>query len=91
MWSRCVSASSSGFPENSGLKWDQFKCTIGCAGCCGACSTAGCCGACSTAGCCDTCGTTWSAGVRGGLGAGTFCGYGPGSAISNLYLAYVQF
>ena len=41
VWSRCASASSSGFPENSGLKWDQFKCPICCAVCCGACSTAG--------------------------------------------------
>ena len=29
-WSRCTSASSSGFPENSGLKIDQFKCTTCC-------------------------------------------------------------
>ena len=26
---RCVSASSSGLPANSGLKWDQFKCGMG--------------------------------------------------------------
>ena len=30
--SRCISASSSGFPENSSLKSDQFKCIICC--CC---------------------------------------------------------
>ena len=28
--SRCASASSSGFPENSGLKFNQFKCTTCC-------------------------------------------------------------
>ena len=39
--SRCAFVSSSGFPENSGLKWDQFKCTTCCPGCCGACSAAG--------------------------------------------------
>ena len=43
--SRCASASSSGLPENSGLKFDQFKCTNGCP--CGTCGT---CGACGTAG-----------------------------------------
>ena len=32
-WTRCTSASSSGFPEKSGLKWDQFKCTIYCPSC----------------------------------------------------------
>ena len=26
---RCASASSSGLPVNSGLKWDQFNCGIG--------------------------------------------------------------
>ena len=31
--SRWASASSSGFPENSGLKWDQFRSTI-CCPCC---------------------------------------------------------
>ena len=39
--SRWASTSSSGFHENSGLKWDQCKCTTGYAGCCGTCSTAG--------------------------------------------------
>ena len=42
MQSRRASASSSGFPENYDLKCDQlFKCTICCAGHCGACGTAG--------------------------------------------------
>ena len=26
--SKCTSASSSGFPENSGLKFNQFKCNV---------------------------------------------------------------
>ena len=30
LWSRWASAYSAGFPQNSGLKWDQFKCTICC-------------------------------------------------------------
>ena len=33
VWSRWASAYSSGFPENSGLKWDQLKSTI-CFPCC---------------------------------------------------------
>ena len=36
--SRCASASSSGFPKNSGLKCDEFNCGMCCtsyAGCCG--------------------------------------------------------
>ena len=45
---RCVSASSFGFPENSGLKCDQFNCGM-CCTCCGAwwawgAGTAGACG-----------------------------------------------
>ena len=48
--SRCASASSSGFPENSGLKWDQFKCTICCSCCAGRAWCSWCCGA-----CCPTC------------------------------------
>ena len=52
VWSRWASASSSDFPENSGLKWDQFRCTSCCAGC------AGCCGACHSGG---------SAGSEGGI------------------------
>ena len=43
---RCASTSSSGFPVNSGLKWDQFHCGIG-PGCTG--RAAGCTG--GTAGC----------------------------------------
>ena len=42
--SKCASASSSGFPENSALKCDQFNCgmcCIGCTVCGGACSTCG--------------------------------------------------
>ena len=39
--SRCASASSSGFPENSGLKDDQFKCGIFCTCCTGCCGTWG--------------------------------------------------
>ena len=30
--SKCDSASASGFPENSGLKFDQFKCKCCCCG-----------------------------------------------------------
>ena len=48
MQSRCASASSSGSPENSGLKLDQFKCTNCCA--CGACGASGACGAAGPAG-----------------------------------------
>ena len=29
-WSRCASASLSGFPKDSGLKFDQFKCNTCC-------------------------------------------------------------
>ena len=39
--SKCASASSSGFPENSGLKCDQFNCGICSAGCCSAGATGG--------------------------------------------------
>ena len=35
--SKCAYASSFGFPENSGLKYDQFKWTIHCACCVGCC------------------------------------------------------
>ena len=41
---KCASASSSGFPENSGLRCDQFNCAMsftGCAGGCGTCSACG--------------------------------------------------
>ena len=79
LWSRCASPSPSGFPENSGLKWDQFKCTMCGTGCCGACGTAGCCGACST---CDTTGPAGGTGGGGGGGAGTPC---TGSAIFDFY------
>ena len=54
--SRCASASSSGLPENFGLKFDQFKCTNGCP--CGACGT---CGAYRN---CGTAGPTGSGGVE---------------------------
>ena len=36
--SRCASASSSGFPENSGLKCGQFNCSM-----CWTCSACDCC------------------------------------------------
>ena len=57
-------------PSASGLKLDQFTCTICCgacraACCCGACGTAGCCGTCGASGCCGACGT---AGPEGGTG-----------------------
>ena len=39
--SKWASASSSGFPENSGLKCDQFNCSICCACCVGCCGTGG--------------------------------------------------
>ena len=48
MQSKCASASSSALPENSGLKFDQFKCTNGCP--CGACRPCQACGACGTTG-----------------------------------------
>ena len=55
------SASSSGFPENSGLKWHQLKCAICCW--CGGCPCSTCCACCS---CC--CGggcpaLSWGVGV----------------------------
>ena len=59
VWSRWASASSSGFPEISGLEWDQFKYTI-CCSCCadGACGAAG-----SAAGGGGLgCGTSWGCG-----------------------------
>ena len=71
--SRWASAYSSGFPENSGLKWDQFRCTTWCAGC------TGCCGACGSGG------SAWSG---GGLGVATFCGCSPGSALPQLFWTY---
>ena len=46
VWSKWASTSSSGFPDKSGLKWDQFKhttccvccpCLVDCAGCCTCC------------------------------------------------------
>ena len=51
-----ASASSSGFPENSGLKCDQYKCTTCCASadCCACCE--GCCWAVGGAGIYGTCG-----------------------------------
>ena len=66
---RCVSASSFGFPANSGLKWDQFNsgCTGGAAGYTG--WAAGCVG-----GAWDDAGGAGTA--EGGCGAG-----GPPSAI----------
>ena len=39
--SKCDSASLSGFPENSGLKWDHFNSGICGAGCSNACSAQG--------------------------------------------------
>ena len=69
MWSRCTSASSSGLYENSGLKFDQFRCTNGCpCGACGTCSACVACGAGSIAGACGASGTTgpgWGGGVEG--------------------------
>ena len=68
------------FLWNSGLKWDQFKCTISCSGCCGASMCMGgagwsCCYCCYWA-CWPAC-----AGAGGGLGTGTSYPCGPGSAI----------
>ena len=56
--SKYASASSSDLPENSGLKFDQFKCTNGYP-----------CGACGTCGNCGAFGTTGPA--QGGGGGGT--------------------
>ena len=60
-WSRCASASSLGFPENSGLKLDQWRYTTFC--CWPAWSWFYCCCCCSC--CC------WCCWFGGGLGAGT--------------------
>ena len=50
--SRCASASSSVFPKNFGLKWDQFNCGTCYACCAGCCSAWGAWGA-GTAGACS--------------------------------------
>ena len=39
---KCISASSSGFPANSGLKCDQFNCGTCCIGCSGTGSSLNC-------------------------------------------------
>ena len=62
---RCVSTSSSGFPVNSGLKWDQFNCGIG-PGCTG--GAAGCPG--GTAVCVVGSGSTAGSGGASGGGCG---------------------
>ena len=61
--SKWASASSSGFPENSGLKCDQFNCT-NCCPCCAGCM--GCCTCCvDCVGCCTCCvGAGWAGGVE---------------------------
>ena len=62
----CASASSSGLPENSGLTFDQFKCTNDCpCGACRICGACGTCGACGAYGACGTAGPAGSAGVEG--------------------------
>ena len=66
VWSRWASASSSDFPENSGLKRDQFKCTIYCLCCAGGAWYSCCFGA-----CCPVC--AGAGGGGGGGGAGTPC------------------
>ena len=62
---RWASASSSGFPENSGLKWDQFKCTI-CLPCFAGGVGCSCC-------CCWACCLAHAGAEGGGSGAGTLC------------------
>ena len=68
--SKWASTSSSGFPGNSSLKCDQFKCTTCCPCACGVHWTGGC-GAC---------------GAVGGGGTGVFHVCNPCSAISFLIL-----
>ena len=63
MQSRCTSASSLGLPENSGLKFDQFRCPNGCP--CGAGGTCGTCRACGIAGACGACGACGTVGPGG--------------------------
>ena len=63
--SRCASASSSGFPENSGLEFDQFTCTTCCCWPAWSWICYGCCGCCYSCYCCCSC-CCWF-----GLGAGT--------------------
>ena len=72
--SKWASASSSDFPENSGLKCNQFKYTI-CCPCWLGCGV-GC------AGCCGAYGTGW---VGGGGGPGIFGACGPASAMVYLF------
>ena len=69
MQSKYASASSSGFPENSGLKFDQFKCINGCP--CGACGICGACGTFSACGAYGGCGTTEPSGDGWDRGTGT--------------------
>ena len=68
VWSKWASASSSSFPENSGLKCDQFKCTNCCAwcACCVGCYACG-------AGCCTCCAGCGWAGGGGGAGISGTC------------------
>ena len=71
VWSKWASESSSGFPEISGLKCDQFKCTIYCP-CCVGCMV-----------CCVCCAGSGWAGEGGGAGiSGACC---PASAILYLF------
>ena len=56
--SRWPSASSSGFPDNSGLKWYQFRCII----CCPSCAGCACCSC-----CCGDCFAAWAWAWAGGV------------------------
>ena len=71
---RCASTSSSGFPANSGLKWDQFNCGTG-SGWTGYEGRTGCVG--GAGGCTGGTGGTTEGITGDGWGAG-----GPLSAIS---------
>ena len=78
---RGATASSSGLPENSGLKWDQFNCGIWTEGAGGNIGLGTCaegfCG-CTGFGTCTGgfCGCTGSGMCAGGSGAGGSCGLG---------------
>ena len=77
--SKYASASSLGFPANSGLKCDQVNCGICCIGCLGT-SWFGATGSCT--GCWGACGA-WRAGTGGGTGSVG----GPASAMF-IYVLY---
>ena len=79
--SKWDSPCSSGFPENSGLKWDQFECTNCCPCCAGRAWCSCCCGTCYPA-------CAWA--DRVGV-AGTPCACGPGSALSYLHSTNIIF